>query len=167
MKVLMVLCMVGLAIGGMSSASYEIPTHVLDGGGVTSVSSSYTMLDAVGQPTPIGVASSASYQGYLGYIYTIPMGPPAGLCGDANGDGSVTPSDGYTVLNYLGAGPSPVSCWAANAAGGDGITPADGYTILNYLGTSGTLTCEPCTFTVSGSGRNQRPEASEGRLEVR
>jgi hypothetical protein len=166
MKWFLLLCAIGFTFGQMSSDSYNVPTHVLDGGGVRSSSSSYRLLNALGQPTPIGVAQSTSYRGYLGYIYTIPWGPE-GLCGDANGDGSITPSDGYTVLNYLGAGPQPASCWAANAAGGDGITPADGYTILNYLGTSGTLNCEPCTFTVSKPRPALRPELIEGSRQSR
>jgi WD40 repeat protein len=68
------------------------------------------------------------------------------LCGDANGDCAVTPADGYMILNYLGAGPLPVSCWAANAAGGPDVTPADGYRVLNYLGTGPDLDCQPCEF---------------------
>jgi hypothetical protein len=67
-------------------------------------------------------------------------------CGDADGSEGTTPADGYTVLNYLGSGPMPVSCWSANAAGGDGITPADGYQILNYLGAGPDPQCGPCEF---------------------
>jgi hypothetical protein len=73
----------------------------------------------------------------------------SGICGDANGDLSVTPGDGYLVLNYLGAGPTPVSCWAANVDGSDGISPADGYHLLNYLGAGPGLDCAPCEFALS------------------
>jgi hypothetical protein len=69
-----------------------------------------------------------------------------GVCGDANGDEIVTPSDGYMILNYLGAGPQPVSCWAANVNGDSGITPGDGFHLLNYLGAGADLTCAPCEF---------------------
>jgi hypothetical protein len=72
--------------------------------------------------------------------------PDVGICGDANGDEGITPSDGFTVLNYFGSGPEPASCWAANAAGGSDLTPADAYSILNWIGSTGSLTCEPCEF---------------------
>jgi hypothetical protein len=72
--------------------------------------------------------------------------PPGYLCGDATGDDEVTPADGYTILNYLGSGPMPVTCWAANVNGDDVITPSDGYTLLNYLGGGPDLNCAPCEF---------------------
>jgi hypothetical protein len=65
-------------------------------------------------------------------------------CGDANWSGFVTPSDGYQVLNYLGSGPPPASCWASNADGNDGLTPSDAYWKLNYLGVGPELECVPC-----------------------
>ena len=67
-----------------------------------------------------------------------------GICGDADGDDSVTPADGFYILNYLGGGPPPVSCWAANTDGEDDITPADGFYLLNYLGAGPDLNCQPC-----------------------
>jgi hypothetical protein len=70
----------------------------------------------------------------------------AGLCGDANGDASVTTGDGYTILNYFGAGPQPVSCWAANVNGDSTLTTGDGFHLLNYLGAGPTLDCAPCSF---------------------
>jgi hypothetical protein len=71
-------------------------------------------------------------------------------CGDVNGDGSVTPGDGYTTLNYFGAGPQPVSCWIANVNGDSGLTPGDGYHLLNYFGGGPALNCAPCSFAVPG-----------------
>jgi hypothetical protein len=71
---------------------------------------------------------------------------PPGLCGDADGNGSVTSADGYWILNYLGAGPEPVSCFAANVNGDSGLTTADGYHLLNYLGTGPELSCAACEF---------------------
>jgi YVTN family beta-propeller protein len=65
-------------------------------------------------------------------------------CGDANGDGMLTPADGYVILNYLGTGPEPSSCWAANVNGDSGLTPADGYQLLNYLGAGPAIDCAPC-----------------------
>jgi hypothetical protein len=68
------------------------------------------------------------------------------ICGDANGDESVTPGDGYSILNYFGAGPEPISCFSANANGDGLLTPSDGYHLLNYLGAGPDLNCQPCEF---------------------
>ena len=68
------------------------------------------------------------------------------VCGDVNGDGILTPSDGFCILNYLGAGPEPVTCWSANVNGDDEITSADGYHMLNYIGGGPDLNCQPCEF---------------------
>jgi hypothetical protein len=65
-------------------------------------------------------------------------------CGDVDGSGILTPADGYTVLNFLGSGPAPISCWAANVDEDDALTPADGYTILNHLGAGPALDCADC-----------------------
>jgi hypothetical protein len=70
-----------------------------------------------------------------------------GICGDANGDGAVTSGDGYTILNYFGSGPEPVSCWAANVNGDGGLTTGDGYYVLNYLGVGPDLDCAPCDLS--------------------
>ena len=67
-----------------------------------------------------------------------------GICGDANGNGSITPADGYVTLNYLGAGPPPVSCWSANVDGNSFLSPADGFYLLNFLGSGEDLDCQPC-----------------------
>jgi hypothetical protein len=72
---------------------------------------------------------------------TIPL-----LCGDANGEGILTTSDGFTILNYFGAGSPPQSCWSANVNGDDAVTPADGYFIFNHLGSDYDLRCEECEF---------------------
>jgi PKD repeat protein len=68
----------------------------------------------------------------------------SGLCGDANGDGNVTSGDGYHILNYFGAGPAPVSCWAANVNGDGSLTTGDGYHLLNWFGAGPDLDCAPC-----------------------
>jgi hypothetical protein len=69
-----------------------------------------------------------------------------GICGDANGDGIWAPSDGFYILNHLGSGPEPVSCWCANVNGDGELTSADGYHFLNFLGVGPDLDCQPCTF---------------------
>jgi hypothetical protein len=67
-------------------------------------------------------------------------------CGDTDGNGSVTPADGYITLNFFGAGPQPVSCWAANVNGDTTLTTADGYHLLNHLGAGPDLNCVTCEF---------------------
>jgi dienelactone hydrolase len=79
------------------------------------------------------------------------------LCGDADGSVSVTPADGYMVLNYLGSGPSPVSCFAANVTGDTGLTPADGYYLLNFFGSGPDLDCAPCEFRLDQERRGFHP----------
>jgi hypothetical protein len=88
------------------------------------------------------------------------------LCGDVNGDESVTTADGYYTLNYFGAGPQPTSCWAANVNGDGSLTTADGFHLLNWFGSGQALNCATCTFLGSG-GRpvqlreNREPSKSE------
>jgi hypothetical protein len=85
----------------------------------------------------------------------------SGICGDANGSGIITPTDGYAVLNYLGAGPLPVSCWASNVNGDLVLTPADGFQLLNYIGSGPALECGPCDFgDRQSSGRGSRIRVS-------
>ena len=81
-----------------------------------------------------------------GIVDFIPWLNEPAVCGDVDGNGMVTPADGYILLNYLGAGPPPITCWAANADGQNGITPQDGYWILNYLGVGPDLNCQLCEF---------------------
>jgi hypothetical protein len=68
------------------------------------------------------------------------------LCGDAQDDGSRTTADGYFILNYLGAGPQPASCWSANVNGDGGLTSGDGFHLLNFFGSGPALDCGPCEF---------------------
>jgi hypothetical protein len=70
------------------------------------------------------------------------------ICGDADGSGQLTPSDGYMTLNYLGNGPEPISCWVANVNGDSGLTPADGFTILNLFGSGPDFVCAPCELSL-------------------
>ncbi len=74
------------ALGGMSSPSYEVPTHVLDSGGAESGSAGYVQVSALGQSTPPGVSQSASYLNRAGYIAQAAM-LLGGACQDDDGDG--------------------------------------------------------------------------------
>jgi hypothetical protein len=88
------------------------------------------------------------------FIDFVPWLDGPALCGDADGNGGVTPADGFLILNYFGAGPEPASCFAANTDGLNGLTPGDGYRLLNFLGGGLGLDCEPCELErrVLGSG---------------
>ena len=55
-------------LGWMVSASYEIPTHVLDGAGGQSSSASFNYVGSTGQATPMDLAESASFRYRAGYI---------------------------------------------------------------------------------------------------
>jgi hypothetical protein len=69
-----------------------------------------------------------------------------GICGDADGSEELTTADGYFILNYFGAGPVPVSCWAANVNGDNSLTSSDGFHLLNHFGAGPGLDCAPCDY---------------------
>jgi hypothetical protein len=66
------------------------------------------------------------------------------VCGDANGDGEVTPGDVVYLINYLfrdGSAPSP---WEAGDVNSDGVVePGDVVYLINYLFRNGPPPCEP------------------------
>ncbi|MEO1574786.1 MAG: thrombospondin type 3 repeat-containing protein [Pseudomonadota bacterium] len=51
-----------------SSASYNIEWDVVDGGGGTAMSASYTLTDSVAQPSALGESASASYRLQPGFL---------------------------------------------------------------------------------------------------
>ena len=58
----LVVCLVTMAnAAGQSSASYEITKSVMSGGGTTSTSASYELTGTLGQPSPVEVSESPSY----------------------------------------------------------------------------------------------------------
>ena len=82
-----------------SSANYSIDTDVLSGGGGECNSAGYYLWHTTGQPTAIGISSSASYTNYAGFWYTLPQ-PQEGCyyLGDINCDDQVDISDVILVL---------------------------------------------------------------------
>ena len=74
-------------LGWMVSASYEIPTHVLDGAGGQSSSASYSYIGSTGQATPMGLAQSASFRYRAGYIPQLASFLAPADCWDGDGDG--------------------------------------------------------------------------------
>ena len=83
----------------MTSADYGINSSVISGGGGNMSASGLSILNVVGQPTPIISQSdspvSANFTLYPGFIYTI----KASTCfGDFNVDGDVDGSDLHIFL---------------------------------------------------------------------
>jgi hypothetical protein len=74
-------------------------------------------------------------------VYLLRMEP-----GELCGDGRLTTGDAFMILNYLGSGPQPVSCWAGNVNGKGGVSSADGFTLLGYFGSCAMLYCGECEF---------------------
>jgi hypothetical protein len=145
-------CEVILMCGALGAQSYLILGSEIVATGNQTAGSSYILMAEGGTGWPGGTASGASYvlnHGLFGFE------PSLHVCGDVNGDGNVTTGDGYTILNYFGAGPQPVSCWAANVNGDGNLTPGDGYYLLNYFGGGPALNCAPCSFT-GPAGRGDR-----------
>lgn len=64
---LLVLAWAGISFASMSSASYQIPVDVIGGGGSTMSSASYTTSSTLGQSSPLGTSTSASYVNYPGF----------------------------------------------------------------------------------------------------
>jgi hypothetical protein len=59
---------------------------------------------------------------------------PEYICGDANGDGEISPGDVVYLLNYLyraGAPPDPM--WVGDANSDGAVGPGDVVYLLNYL----------------------------------
>jgi len=66
------------------------------------------------------------------------------ICGDANGDGSVTGYDGTLITLYFRAGWPLENKWAADANGDGSVTGYDGTLITLYFRAGWPLTCR-CT----------------------
>jgi hypothetical protein len=69
-----------------------------------------------------------------------------GTCGDTDGNGKITPADGFTIFNHLGGGVPMVSCYSGNVDGDDLLSASDGFYMLNYLsGTGPPPNCHECS----------------------
>ena len=70
---------------------------------------------------------------------------PDYLCGDANGDGSVTITDVVFLINYIfmgGAAPQPLSLGDVDCSGR--INIADVVLLVNYIFRGGPAPCTEC-----------------------
>ncbi len=64
----MFICLPLASADTMSSANYSIQWDVNDGGGNTAMSTNYTVIDSIAQPSPIGMTSSANYEVNAGFF---------------------------------------------------------------------------------------------------
>jgi len=103
------------------SANYSIDTDVLSGGGGECSSGGYYLWHTTGQPTAIGISSSASYTNYAGFWYTLGGEIEGQLLGDLNVDGVVDISDVILVLRCALILPiDPYQCLPCGDISGEG-----------------------------------------------
>ena len=85
------------AWAAMGSASFQISTSVLSGGGGEMFSPSFSVHSVLGQPSPVAMQQnhpvSPGFILYAGYMYTL----PAGCFGDFDVDGDV---DGWDLFFF-------------------------------------------------------------------
>ncbi|NQT20858.1 MAG: hypothetical protein HQ592_14215 [Planctomycetes bacterium] len=136
-SILVFLIVVGVAslcAAESSSASYVLERSVMGSAGGPASSASYSMNSTLGQSTPIGESSSASYGLGAGYWYdTIEA---ARLDGDADGNCFVNILDLILVRNNLGGNTLSDPVAAACDMDGNGfVNILDMLTVRNALGT--------------------------------
>ncbi len=68
MKILIAILFPALIFAQSSSENFTLTKSVLDAGGGTSTSEHFSLVSAFGQPTPIGVQSSANFTLYAGFL---------------------------------------------------------------------------------------------------
>jgi hypothetical protein len=66
------------------------------------------------------------------------------MCGDTNGDETLTTGDGFNLLNYFGSTGAIVDMRTADVNGDCTWTTGDGFQLLNYFGSTGSLDCDDC-----------------------
>lgn len=74
-----------------------------------------------------------------------------GMCGDANGDGSVNVNDAVYLINLVQqGGPPPQPIWACGNANGDSsVNISDAVYVINYVFVTGAQPpgdCNPAAF---------------------
>lgn len=88
-----------LSSATMSSASYRIPTSVLSGGGIPMGSAGFQTNATLGQSSPLMPASSAGFDLYPGFWYTLAI---SGCIWDFEPDGDVDGVDLETFIQGFG-----------------------------------------------------------------
>ena len=113
------------------SGTYDIPTHILDGGGNEGNSRSYRIVDSIGQSIT-GTNQSANYREYIGYWHTL---GEIRLLGDVTNNGAVTAYDAARILQHT------VGLWtltdvdsvAADVSGNNTVSAYDAALVLQYV----------------------------------
>jgi hypothetical protein len=115
----------------MQSANYILTPIVISSGGGTSTSSSFQLDGSVGQSTPPGISSSASYTMATGFWYQL-LKLIAG--GDVNGDDQVDLQDAILALKVLSQLSSSGVFIGADVDGDRAIGAAEVIYILQSIG---------------------------------
>jgi hypothetical protein len=122
--------LISTASAEMSSASYRITSTVMSGGGGTMSSASYQLAGTLGQPSPLGSSSSASFAIEPGFWHTLLLI----MVGDVNGDG-VLGLDDVIIALQVATGMTPDELTRQADADGDGrIGLVEAIWILGELG---------------------------------
>lgn len=106
------LAMVALGVPAQmaSSATHELETLAITGGGGHSVSATHQLEAAVGQSTPLAAAVTQSSLSNRAQPGLIPILYPRTLLGDANDDGARDAADIVTAVEIGGGGqPTPAN----------------------------------------------------------
>jgi hypothetical protein len=113
-----------------SKQGYQMVTDVLDGFGGESASDNYRIpVNSGGQPSTIGMSSSASFVVKAGFVLASDV-----MRGDANSDGAIGAGDIVYLLNYLFRGdnePCPMESGDANCSGA--VDAGDVVFLISYL----------------------------------
>jgi len=114
-----------------SSTNYVLEQSVMGSAGGPASSASYSLDSTLGQPTPIGVSTSASYTLEAGFWYQ-----RAYLPGDVNDDCKVNILDLIFIRNHLNMSPTSNPDAAKADVNGDGkVNILDLIMVRNLLNT--------------------------------
>jgi hypothetical protein len=82
--------------------------------------------------------------GVLGGVRAGEFKTPLYICGDINGDSTLTAGDGFELLKWFGSEGFVSDPRAADINGDCAWTTGDGYQLLNYFGSLGEMDCDGC-----------------------
>jgi len=130
-SVVIVLALAAFCTAESSSTSYTLEQSVMGSAGGSASSSSYSLGSTLGQSTPIGVSSSASYTLQAGFWYQ-----KTSLPGDVNSDCKVNVLDLIFIRNNLNKNPASDPNAALSDVNGDGkVNVLDLIMVRNLLNT--------------------------------
>lgn len=76
--------------------------------------------------------------------YSLTVGPPATVCGDADNSGVVSISDAVYLINYIFAGGPAPNTTAADADCSSSVSISDAVYLINYIFAGGPAPCAAC-----------------------